>query len=416
MRKSVRKISTLLIVLGLLCVLIGLIIAASGLAQLAPDQPRFFRAGLIYGLVGATCFAAQFLFFKLPGILQDRRSETARRRRENSMNFVRPSSLRRRPQDPSEGSVLIFVLVVLGIVSIFSLRAVVGSRADHQKAEVDMQHELLKLAAIDGLRHAMQKLADDEDLSIDHPGESWAEKMETTDPSGLSRVVSVADAQRVFDLNNLAAPSLGGAIPASEVLATIMVMAGSMRPGLQVEALRDAMDQDDEGPFENTHYKDKPTPSSIPNRPLYGMGEVFSVDGWTPEMFVRSNVKTPGNPFNNDLVDCVGLIPAPRPQAIPVNIYTADAAVLKGMFGPGNEGVVQRLMFLRGGTLRSDIDFLSDLLGADVFMRMAPYLAVRSSWFEISSAAYNRDGRSAHLHAIAYRSEDGKVDLVKAVF
>lgn len=419
MRKGARKISTLLIVLGLLCLVIGLVIAASGLTQIENQQDRFFRAGLLYALVGVVLFMARFVFFRLPEIREARRSETARRRRQNSMNFRRPKPSQDDTDDvpdSQQGSVLIFVLIVLGIISVLSIRSIVVARATHQHVDARLQQEMLKLAAIDSLRDAMQRLADDPDLTVDHPGEDWTRRIEITDPSGIQRIVHIADAQRVFDLNNLAIPDSRTDLSPVDILGNIMVMAGIMRPGLQIEALRDAMDEDAEGAFENTRYENDDLPNRIPDRALYSLHELFGVEGWTSDLFNRSLVKTPGNPFNLDLVDCVGVIPAPRERIIPVNIYSAGAPALKALFGPGREGVVERMLFVRDGPVRRNLDFLADLLGDEVFVRIAPYLTVSSSWFEIHSAASNRDGRSVQLVALAYRDEQGRVSVIKATF
>jgi len=420
MKKGARKISTMLIVLGLLCLAIGLIIAASGLARLEHEQGYFFRVGFYYGLASVALFSVRFFVFRLPDILRDRRSETARRRRENSLNFRRPKPSSPRDGDDEglqQGSVLIFVLVVLGVVSVLSVRSIVLARASHQQVDVRTQVELLKLAALDGVRDAMQRLADDPDLTVDHPGEDWARRMEATDPAGIARAVTITDAQRVFDLNNLAigSPESAGFSPA-EILGNIMAMCGTLRSGLQIQALQDAVDENDTGAFENKRYENEELPNRVPDRALYGMDELFHVEGWTPEMFRNASLKTPGNPFDFNLVDCVGLIPAARNNIIPVNIYSADPPALKALFGPANEGIVERMLIIRRGPVRSRIDFLAGLLGEDVFTGVAPYLSVASSWFEIRSAARNQDGRSVQLQALAYRDARGRVELVKAMF
>jgi len=409
----------LMIVLGLLCLLIGLVMAASGLAHIATQQARFFRAGSYYIFASIILFTAQFAIFKLPEIREARNSETARRRRENALNFRRPKPGRAAPDDrddPRQGHVLIFVLVMLAIVSVLALQSLTRARSDHQRMDARTQNELLRLAAMDGMREAMQRLADDPDLDVDHPGEDWARRIEATDPSGITRTVVTRDLQRVFDLNNLSTPASGVPFAPADALGNIMAMCGMMRSGLQIQALQDAMDEDATGAFENTRYEREDQPNRVPDRILYGLNELLTVEGWSPDMFNRSNLKSPGNPFTYNLADCVGIIPVTRQRIIPVNIYTAEPPALKALFGPANEGVVERLLVVRNGPVRRSLDFLAGILGDDVLVSILPYLTVASSWFEISSSARNADGRAVHLHALAHRDEKGRVDMIKAAF
>jgi hypothetical protein len=238
---------------------------------------------------------------------------------------------------------------------------------------------------------------------------------EMVDPAGVSRMLRFTDLQASFDLNNLAVPVTGNTLPPGEALAGIMLRAGEFTPGPRIAALRDWIDTDDAGAWETPHYAAL-TPASVPaNRLLLGWDELFQVEGWQSETFARKPYRGGGLFRDADLIDGVSIIPAPRNRVVPVNLNTAAPFVLEGLFGIGNEGLVERIVALRGERPVASLALLTDVFGSEAFERIAPYLDIRSSFFRIEATAY-RDGRTARLHLIARRDDAGRVETLQAWF
>jgi type II secretory pathway pseudopilin PulG len=250
-RKYRQRLSTLFVVVGSLCILIGAAIALSALTRLEYEQPRFFRLGSYFAFGGLVFVILHLLFFTLPDYMEKRRSGVVIRRKALSKSYHRPKPGQVATHTGEGGSILILVLVLLGILSALSLQVIVSARSAAAESSATMNMELLKLAAIDATRTAMQELANDIDLTTDHLNESWAINQEYEDPSGISRLIRVIDAERSFDLNNISVPITGSLLPPSEVLANILILCGDFRPGEKLDNLRDWVDTDTTGPRES---------------------------------------------------------------------------------------------------------------------------------------------------------------------
>ena len=108
-------------------------------------------------------------------------------------------------------------------------------------------------------------------------------------------------------------------------------------------------------------------------------------------------------------------MPQPRARLIPLNINTASPAVLQGVFGIGREMVIERIMTRREEAPFRNTDFLADFLGREDYQTVSPYLDVRSHFFHIQATAY-REGKTARIHVLARRSDDGRLDAIQATF
>lgn len=416
LRKYRKRLVTLLVVCSLLCLTIGLLIAFAAMLRMEHERGPFLRLGL-YFLGGGTGLLALYgLCFALPDALANRRSGTFTRRRAVARAYQRPA----RPSPPPErrgesGSILVIVLVLLGLIAAAATHAIVTARAELRLARARTDQGLLHLAALDSARTALQQLADDPDLELDHLGESWATAREFTDPAGITRLVRITDAHRAFDLNNLGIDPPGDIIPPRDILSSIMIQGGQMRPGTAIEALRDWIDTDDSGPWESRHYLEQDPPAGIANRPLYGWNELYQVHAWSPDLLAPSPFRRPGAPFEHNLGEAVTLIPAARNRVVPVNLNTATPSTLHGLFGFGREGIVERILTRRADTPYRTTAFLAELLGAPVYAALVPYLDVRSEFFLVQSSAF-RDGRMARLDLVARRTRDGRVNTLLAHF
>ncbi len=405
---------TLLVVMGLLCLTFGTLFELVALTMQEFEQPRFIRLGLYYLAAAAFFFLVYFLVFKLPEIIEERRSGVASRRRAVSKTYQRPKPLAGAP-GKDEGSVLMIVLVLLGIVAATAFHAIVTARGELRLTKARLDQGLLQVTAIDIARAAMQQLADDSDLYVDSLDEEWAQPREFVDPSGTTRMVQVTDANRRFDLNNLSISTADRALLPDEVLANIMIQCGEMTPGQRIQALRDWTDSDEGGAWENNHYRTMEPPAIAGNRILYGWPELFRIEGWTPDMFAPKPLHRMNESFIHPLADGITIIPVERQRPLTVNINTAETLTLLGVFGFGREGIVERIIATRQKNPYRSVAFLGELLGQTEYADAVPYLDVKSDFFLIRATAF-REGRFARLDVLARRSEDGRVDAIQAVF
>jgi len=417
LRKYRKRLVTLIVVCSLLCLGIGLMIAFAAMLRMEHERGPFLRLGLYFLGGGGALLGIYGLVFALPEYLSERRSGTSSRRRAVARAYQRPAkpSQPSAPRNSESGGILVVVLVLLGLIAAMATHAIVTARADLRLARAHADQGLLRLAALDSARAALQQLADDPDLELDHLNEPWATARETTDPAGITRLIRIADAHRAFDLNNLAVDPTGDALSPREVLTSIMMQGGRMRPGTSIEALRDWLDADDSGPWESRHYLDQEPPARIANRILYGWSELYQVHAWTPDLLAPTPYRRPGAPFEHNLGEALTLIPAPRTRVIPVNLNTATASTLHGLFGFGREGLVERILARRTDTPYRTTAFLAELLGAPAYTALLPYVDVRSEFFLVQSSAY-RDGHMARLDLVARRTRDGQVSAVQATF
>ena len=417
LRKYRKRLVTLLVVCSVLCLAIGLMIAFAAMLRMEHERGPFLRLGMYFLGGGGALLGLYGVLFAVPDFLSDRRSGTSSRRRAVARAYQRPAkaSPPPGPRRGESGGILVVVLVLLGLVAAAATHAIVTSRADLRLARARADQGLLRLAALDSARAALQQLADDPDLELDHLNEPWATARESTDPAGITRLVRITDAQRAFDLNNLAVDPTGDAMSPRDVLTSVMMQGGQMRPGTAIEALRDWLDADDSGPWESRHYLEQDPPARIANRLLYGWSELYQVHAWTPDLLAPSPYRRPGAPFEHNLGEALTLIPAPRTRVIPVNLNTATPSTLHGLFGFGREGLVERILARRADTPYRTTAFLAELLGPPSYAALAPYLDVRSEFFLVQSSAF-RDGRMARLDLVVRRTRDGRVSAVQAIF
>ena len=409
MRKYRRRLSLVLAVIGGISLVISVVMAAAGMMRMAHEQDRFYRVALVYLASSAAVLLVRYLFFVLPQKVRYHQSDTAQRRREYYRQVQRPVT----SSSKKEGSILLFAIVLLGIISTVAVHALVSSRSLHKEAALMARQSLLKSAAIDTAHAALQLLADD-DATVDHLEEPWAKTSEEIDPAGIARRLRVRDLQSAFDLNNVSVAATAGAWPPTEILAGIMTSCGIFTPGNQVEALRDWVDNDNAGMYEKEHYLKKTAPYVPADRILYSMGDLADVEGWNAGMFEQK----PGGGramFSGDLVESVTVIPAARSRVIPINLNTASPDALMGLFGIGGESMVERILIRRKAGPIANLDFLERQIDPAIYERIGAYIDFRSSWFLVEASAHG-EGGVERVDLVAYRGENGRVDVVRAMF
>jgi type II secretory pathway component PulK len=306
------------------------------------------------------------------------------------------------------GSVLLIVLALLGGAAVLMLHLQASARSLSRLAQAEWTQGRLRAAAAEGVLLAAQRLADDENLLADSPREPWAEPLALSRPPDIEVRVHCRDAQAAYDLNNLALESPAGeARPPGAVLSDLLNLAGIADTARRVSAVRDWIDDDQEGPRESAFYAERTPPYACPDALMRGTEELPLLDGFDAEV-LRADVGSDGLA----LADCIDALGDRRMLPVPVNVNAAPAAVLRAVLGPQHEGLVRLILARReAGELRSADVFLAALPPAEA-QRILRYLDVKSRYFRIAAAAASPDG-ALRIRALARRDADGAVSILR---
>lgn len=319
----------------------------------------------------------------------------------------------RKPAARKDGMVLVLVLVLLGLITALIVQAQVGALLNLRMRDAELQAARLREVLTTTVLDALQRLADDDLLSVDHLSEPWAQPLEIEYPSGISVWVAVSDAQSGFDLNNLYCekPPLTAQSPA-EVLMNIMTLCGDYAPVERADALRDWIDPDSDGFFETAYYERREPPFQAADSWLNSWHELAFVQGYSYAYFL-----SPGQPSqvttSADLPDCLTVIPGRRASPVPVNINTAPREVLTAVAGLAQEEWARRILVLRQAAPIISLEPLLEAAGPDPDA-LRPMLDVKSSVFCVKASAFY-DSHTADIWALVKRNEDGEVSIIRWV-
>ena len=156
------------------------------------------------------------------------------------------------------GSILLFSLVMVMVTALIILQVQLKTQRQLQKSSFLFSKVRLQSAILSNSLPLLQRLADDDNLLMDHPSESWAKSEDITDPSGIHLKLSIHDAQQYFDLNNVyvTRPNLTTRKNA-KILVDLFNMTGDFSPADKIQSLLDWVDPDDEGFRESFFYEKK---------------------------------------------------------------------------------------------------------------------------------------------------------------
>jgi hypothetical protein len=107
------------------------------------------------------------------------------------------------------------------------------------------------------------------------------------------------------------------------------------------------MDEYDAGLVETPYYLKQNPPAAAANRPLWCLREILAVKGWTRALFDRRDRERLDESFRANLLELVTVNPIKENRPTPLNVNTAPAAVLYGLFGPGREEAARLLLGAR---------------------------------------------------------------------
>ena len=422
-RQAARKISLLFLVLGNLCVFISVVMFA--FSYTGTPISRHTRLVMSFCYIGAgfgmLALRRVIEFFRDHGPSRHNPSNYRPRWRDG-----RPLS---KPLPPNKktvtgsafarnqsGAVLVMVLILLALIAGLVVETQISARVSLRRRQMNLLQTRLRQAAADAAWGALRKLANDEDLSVDHTNEVWAAPEEILDPSGVSTRVMIADQDRCFNLNNLAINlPTANSRTAANIVMDIMTLCGDFAPMARVDSLKDWIDPDDEGFAEKARYREKTPPYETANRPLFALSELLWVNGFNRAFFARHERHSALDVFSADIVDCLTVLPGRQNSMTPVNVNTASKEVLLGVLGVTQDGLVRLITARRNEQPIRSLDQFFAETGRPMPVELQPYLDVKSRFFTIDAQA-NAEGHTEHLQVLARRGAGGQVDVLQWVF
>ncbi len=416
--RRLKKIATTSLVVGGFCVFFALLWLAL-LPMRSPKDQEIHRV-IMFAYLGAGTFFLLLAWFLT--LLRHRvmHGSFFRRRGYRRKTRKRQQILRKRDRDArrhSHGGVLIMVLVLLGLTTALLLQAQMATRRRVSLRQAGLEQVRLRAAAADAIRAAMQRLADDEDLTFDTLEDDWAQPIEHRDPTGIELYVTVEDENRFFDLNNLRIEPVPGTATRSahDILLDLLNGCGIFTAIPKADNIRDWIDDDDIGLRERAFYMALDPPYEPPNRWLYTWNELLAIDEIERPLFDRRVRRNITEAFAHNLIDTVTLIPVERGSPVPVNVNTAPPNVLLGVLGFGNERAVEMLQGARQIAPIRSLEALAAFAPEELIEQVGPYVDVRSSFFRIRAYA-SVPGHTEQVLALVQRESEGNVKILQWIF
>lgn len=408
-----HRVKTLWIVVAAIALLVAMAFFAMSIKAIHSQQSRLIVAGTYFAGLGGILFILYILIFVVPDVIRRRRSPSWKRRlEEENRRRKRMEEADRTAQ--KRGGVLVLLLILTGLIAALLAQSHALVRARIIERQAAQEHTRLRQAATEAARAALQRLADDDDLTIDSTNENWAAESIEQTPLGISTRVSIRDEQARFDLNNLAAPDSPGRRTSEDIVMDLQTLCGDFSPSARATALRDFVDEDSDGAHEADFYRRLSPPALCPNRALYGWREMLHIEGWSEEQLARRPRKSTMDGFDASLIDHTTLLPVARTRPIPINVNTASRETLRAVMGIEQDALVDTVLVLREIHPIRQLDVFSITAGPETFDRIQPFLDVRSHYFRIRALA-EQDGRRAAVEALVKREDNGHVLLLQWV-
>ncbi len=316
------------------------------------------------------------------------------------------------PSSPRSGMALVLALaatvVAAGLLMLLQARAL--RRGTEARALLETGQ--LRVAAAETARAALHLLSADEDLSVDHPGEDWAQIVEKDWGDGLSAWARVEDAAANVDLNNLGHEAQPGR-SFHEIARNAFACCGFFEADAPVAALADYIDADDDGPYEAPFYRHADPPLTPPGRELWAPAEMLDVHKISADLFAppADGRRNRDELFGGDFRRAATLIPDRPGEPVPVNVNTATREALLAVAGIDRAELVRSAMALRD---LHPFESLSMLFAArpELAAALEGALDVKSSYYRVHAVA-ERGGRRRSVLAWARREADGSVHLLQ---
>ena len=239
-----------------------------------------------------------------------------------------------------------------------------------------------------GKKVLLNDLANSNPPNVDDLKEDWAKYSLTEPIEGGSVSGKIADQQGLFNVNNLAATN-----PIEQALQRKWfdaLLANLSLPAELAVALQDYVDLDDQGPKEDLAYLGKSEPYRTANQPIYGIDELYRVEGFDEKIIAALKPFITAIP---NLTPPAQGSSTPTVTPTPLNVNTAPKEILEAVF-PGNGAQIETLR--KNAAFKDFTDFqtaTSNLLGQPNPQNPAAYpwsqttIAAKSDYFLVAAAS-----------------------------
>lgn len=414
-RKNIGKFARVALLLGGLCAVVSLGFFVSSLLESKQTAQKQLVTSVGF-LVAAPVllslgFGLSWWKHRFYGRGQARRPSSKTRNGGDAADEDGPAADQR-----GSGSALVMALILTAVITGVVLHVQWRARRELVATQRILTQTSLHQAAAEAIRTALQRLANDDEPTVDHARKNWAIPQLTTNPAGIVVYLRITDKNRFFDWNNLAIPPLGPQTrSATEIAMDLMNLSGDYAPLDRLEALTDWLDNDLYGLWETPFYRQQDPAYDAANRPLYTWSELLSIHGFSRDLFRPREHNDVFAHAATALLESFTVVPVPRERPVRVNVNTASREVLLAVLGIDQSYAVQALLALReGGPIRS-LQPIRRMLEPQLQEVIERYLDVRSLFFRIEADA-RQDGQATRIRAIARRGDKGEMNIVQWLF
>lgn len=184
-------------------------------------------------------------------------------------------------------------------------------------------------------------LADDAKKNqVDHLGEAWATYELVTPADGGGTVSGkLIEQQGLFNLNNVGAENSTDQTLAQSWFESLLTSLNIPKPHELAEALKDYIDEDPSGQFEDLNYLGKTIPYRTADTPLRSVDELYRIEGFDANIIKKLRPFVTAIP----VVNTGPVAPGKKAFSIlmtPINVNTANPEVLNAVFGQAGADIV----------------------------------------------------------------------------
>jgi general secretion pathway protein K len=288
------------------------------------------------------------------------------------------------PVAAQRGTALIAALLIAALASLAATWLLAGSARQIARFAQGAEQRQMQAFLDAGFEWARSAVAADAvQGGIDHLGEAWAQPFTALPVEGALLSGTLLDAAGRFNLNNLASTQ-----PEVELQRLRRLLAHLGLPAQLADALKDWIDADRDGAYEDAAYLSLASPYRAANQPLASVDELQRVHGFTGAVLER-------------LRPHVSALPLLERRPTVLNANTADLPALMAVLDLP-EDKVRTLLAARTRAPFSDVEAIRKALGA----LAPPYVGVKSDAFTARFTAIH-GGAALSGEALLLRDANG---------
>lgn len=290
------------------------------------------------------------------------------------------------------GAALITALLIAALAALVASQLL--ARQSRDLARMTQAAEVRDLDAYlaAGLAWARAALtADKLASSTDHAGEAWATPMAAMPVEGAAVAGVLSDAEGRFNLNNIVSTNSD-----VDLMRYRRLLASLNLPGELADALRDYIDRNNDGAYEDSFYLSRNPPYRVANQPLATEMELARIHGYGDAVLAKLLPHVVALPLKADQ----------RPT--PLNLNTVDGVVLAAYADVSREAAARAIAERK----RKPFNHVDDIRAHLGLPSTPTNTAVRSDHF-LADFSVTRGGAARRGTALLARGADGETHIIR---